>query len=375
MSETGELGRAQAAVRQKRFDLLSLLLDLTPLWAVVVSLMAGAGFILAIGLNPAQAFLGLWDGAFGTVNSIGVTVNQATPLILTGLGVLFAFRCGVWNIGAEGQLYMGAAAATAVALHVKGMPAAVHVPLCLAAGAAAGALWGAIPGWLRAVRGVNEVISTLMMNYIAINFVSWLVRGPLQETTRYYPQSDLLPESALLPVILPGSPLHAGIIVALAAAAASQFVLWNTTLGFRLRAVGANPFAARYAGLDVGKNVVLAMVISGGLAGLAGAGEILGVQGRLRDTFSPGFGYDGIVVALLGQLHPLGVLLASLFFGSLRSGASMMQRTAQVPVTLVYVIQGLTVLLVVGSYGVRAWAYWRRKKREEVKQVVALSER
>lgn len=353
---------------------MDLALNLTPLWAVVLSLVAGAGFILAIGLDPLHAYAGLWDGAFGTVNSIGVTVNQATPLILTGLGVLFAFRCGVWNIGAEGQLYMGAAAATATALHLKGLPAALHVPVTLLAGFVAGAIWGAIPGWLRGVRGVNEVISTLMMNYIAINFVSWLVRGPLQETTRYYPQSDLLPDSAILPVILPGSPLHAGVIVALAAAAVSHFILWNTTLGFRLRAVGANPFAARHAGLDVAKNVMLAMVISGGLAGLAGAGEILGVQGRLRDTFSPGFGYDGIVVALLGQLQPVGVLLASVFFGSLRSGASMMQRTAQVPVTLVYVIQGLTVLLVVGSYGVRAWAQWRRRKREEVKHVVALSE-
>jgi ABC-type uncharacterized transport system permease subunit len=375
MSELRELHSTKAAERPRSVDWLSFILNLTPLWAVVIALLSGAGFILAIGLDPIHAYAGLWDGAFGTVNSIGVTINQATPLILTGLGVLFAFRCGVWNIGAEGQLYMGAAAATAVALQVKGLPAIFHLPVTLLVGFLAGALWGAIPGWLRGVRGVNEVISTLMMNYIAINFVSWLVRGPLQETTRYYPQSDLLPESAILPVILPGSPLHAGIIVALAAAAASHFILWNTTLGFRLRAVGANPFAARYAGLDVAKNVMLAMVISGGLAGLAGAGEILGVQGRLRDTFSPGFGYDGIVVALLGQLQPVGVLLASLFFGSLRSGASMMQRTAQVPVTLVYVIQGLTVLLVVGSYGVRAWAYWRRKKREEVRQVVALSER
>ncbi len=374
MSDIQQVGQPRAEVRRGT-DWLALALNLTPIWAVVLSLIAGGLFVLAIGLDPLHAYAGLWDGAFGTVNSIGVTVNQATPLILTGLGVMFAFRCGVWNIGAEGQLYMGASAATAVALHLKGLPVYLHLPLAMAAGFLAGAIWGAIPGWLRGVRGVNEVISTLMMNYIAINFVSWLVRGPLQETTRYYPQSDLLPESAILPVILPRSPLHAGILVALVGALVAHFVLWNTTLGFRLRTVGANPFAARYAGMDVRKNVVLAMVISGGLAGLAGAGEILGVQGRLRDTFSPGFGYDGIVVALLGQLQPAGVLLASLFFGSLRSGASMMQRTAQVPVTLVYVIQGLTVLLVVGSYGVRAWLQWRRKRMEEVKQVVAVSER
>ncbi|MCL5075821.1 MAG: ABC transporter permease [Chloroflexi bacterium] len=343
---------------------LRLFLAFMPLWATAFALAVGAVLIRLIGLNPIEAYQGLWDGAFGNANAIGVTLMQATPLTLAGLGVLFAFRAGLWNIGAEGQLYAGATAATLIALNFPGLPSFVHIPLAMLAGFIAGAIWAGIPGYLKARRGVNEIISTLMLNYVAINAVNWLVRGPLQEPQRYFPQTIPIQRSAELPILLPDSQLHAGIIVALAAAFIVHMILWRTTLGFQVRAVGAGPSAAHYAGINVARSIILTMAISGGLAGLAGTNEILGVQHRLRDTFSPGYGYDGIVVALLGQLQPAGVILASLFFGSLRSGASMMQRTAQVPVTLVYIIQGLVVLLVVGTYVIQQLPKWSRRRRQ-----------
>jgi ABC-type uncharacterized transport system permease subunit len=320
---------------------------LSPVWAVAAAFGVGAIALSFANISPLVAYGALFDGAFGNVSAIGLTLQKSTPLILTGLGVAIALRCNLFNIGAEGQLHIGALFGTVVALYVKGLPPVFHVSLALIAAFAGGAIWGAIPGYLKAARGLSEIITTIMLNYIAFWFVSYLVHGPLQEPAGYYPQSELVPQSSFLPIFWAEGRLHAGFLVAAGLAVCAYVLLFHTTLGFRIRAVGAGLDAARHAGIAPVRNMVIAMTISGGLAGLAGINEILGVQHRLSDFFSPGYGFDAIAVALLGNTHPVGVVLAAVFFGALRSGSNMMQRSVAVPSAVAEFIQGLTVLFVV----------------------------
>jgi simple sugar transport system permease protein len=268
---------------------------------------------------------------------------------LIGLAVALSFRCGIWNIGGEGQLYVGALAATAIATRMLGSePSVIALPLVLVAGIAAGALWGGLAAALRVRRGVSEVLSTILLNFIAALGVAFAVHGPLQETAAAYPQSDLLPEAARLP-LLPGSlRLHAGLPFLYLLPLALWLVLFRTAAGLRLRAVGLNPEAARYAGISTSRETVRVLLISGGLAGLAGAIEICGVTGRLFENLSPGYGFTAIAVALLARLHPLGVIPAALFFAALASGSGAMQRVANVPSVAVHVVEGLVILFSVG---------------------------
>jgi simple sugar transport system permease protein len=303
------------------------------------------------------ALRALWSGAFGSGYAIAsATLVRATPLILAGLAVAVAFRAGILNVGAEGQLLAGGGAATAVAVAGSSALGWATGPVALLAGAAAGALWAGGPALLRRRFGVLEVISTIMLNFVALHAVGWLVRGPLQEPTRVYPQSATLAEAARLPVLVPATRLHAGAVLAAGAAVALWWVLRSTAAGFRLRAVGMNPAAAASAGLvDVGRVTTRAFLASGALAGLAGASELTGVTYALYENLSPGYGYTAIAVALLARLHPLAVIATGVLFGALEAGAGAMQRDAGVPSVVVSVVEALLILLVLGVDRLRAW--------------------
>lgn len=296
------------------------------------------------------ALAALLRGAFGSWYAItSATLVRMVPLGFAGLGVALAFRAGVLNVGAEGQLLVGAAAATALAVPLGSTSPLVAIPLMLCGGAVAGALWALIAGVLRLKFGVLEVISTIMLNFVALNLTGWLVRGPLQEPQRINPQSAALPTSLQLPVLLEGTRLHAGVVILPIVATALWWWLFQTAGGFRVRAVGANARAAESAGaIRVTRTLLLVFLLSGLLAGLGGAVEYLGITYALYENFSPGYGYTAIAVALLAGLHPIGVLATALLFGALEAGANAMQRDAGVPSVVVSVVEAVLILLVVG---------------------------
>ena len=304
-----------------------------------------------------EALLALWDGAFGSSYAIwSATLVRSAPLLLLGLGVALAFRAGVLNIGAEGQFLMGAISATAVAQLVGGVwPSLVMIPSMALVGAVAGAGWAGIAAWLRQRFGVLEVISTIMLNFIALASISWMVRGPLQEPTRIYPQSAEIPAAAQWPFLIPGQRLHLGFLLGLLLCAIAWVVLTRTAIGFRIRAVGASPSAATSAGeIDVGRTVMRVFLVSGGCAGLAGAAEVGGVTWALYEGISPGYGYTAIAVALLARLHPGWIVVSAIFFGALEAGASAMQRDAGVPSVVVQVIVAVIILGVLAGSQRRA---------------------
>ena len=313
-----------------------------------------AGVIAASGFDVGVAFGALVRGSVGSPYAIfSATLVRATPLILTGLAVALAFRGGILNIGAEGQLLAGAAVAMALALPFASSLGVGAVGLGLAGAAVAGAAWAAIPAWLQRRAGVLEVITTIMMNFIALYGVGYLVRGPLQEPSHIYPQSAALPLEARLPMILPGTRLHAGFLLAVAAAAVAWYIVRFTAAGFRLRVVGANPAAAATAGrVDVARVRTNTFLASGAIAGLAGGVEVFGVTYALYENLSPGYGYTAIAVALLAGLHPLVVIASGMLLGALEAGAAAMQREAGVPSVLVSVVEALIILAVVGARAV-----------------------
>jgi simple sugar transport system permease protein len=314
--------------------------------AAGAALVVAGAVIAALGFPPLEALRALVSGSLGSSAAWTATLLKTGPLLLTGLSVALAFRCGVWNIGAEGQLLAGALAATAIATRVApDAPAVLLLPLVALGGAAAAAALGALAGLLRATRGVSEVISTILLNFIAIQAVAWAVQGPLQEASGGYPQSDALPAAARLPAL---GRLHAGVWIAFAAALAVAWLLFRTPLGFRLRAVGLSPLAARFAGISPERHGIAVFAIAGALAGAAGAFEVAGVTGRLYQGLSPGYGYTAIAVALLARLHPLAVVPSALFFGALEAGAGAMQREAGIPSVATQVVQGVVILFSVG---------------------------
>jgi len=324
---------------------------LAPILAVAMALAVSIALIVLAGASPLVAYASLFKGAFGSVASLAETIAKATPLMLVGLGITISFRCRVWNIGGEGQLIMGAIIATWMGIALGRMPALLLLPSIVALGFVAGALWGAMAGVLKAKLEVNEVIVTIMMNYVAIYGLNYLVRGPLRDPTIAggFPQSPRIAPSAELPRLISATRLHAGVLIALLGAILVYVFLFRTPLGYEVRAVGANPRAACYGGISVMRSIVLAMSLSGGLAGIAGVGEICGLHYRLLDGISTGYGYTGIVVALLGKLHPFGVILAALFFGAMVVGMEAMQRTIGTPFALVLAIEGLVVLFMLSG--------------------------
>lgn len=311
-----------------------------------ITLGVAAALVLLVKADPARAAAGFFRGIAGSAYGMSEVLVRATPLILAGLGVSVGFRTGFFNIGAEGQIYMGAAAATAFSLALPGLSAWIMLPACLLAGALGGAIWSAIPGFLKSRFGLSDTINTIMFNYIAINIVGMLVRSVLKDPSYPLPMSPELPMAMYLPVLAEGTRLHAGLPIALAAALGVWILMWKTAAGFRMRAVGMNPRGARVAGIGVAGSLLAASALSGALAGLAGAIEIAGLHHRLLEGISPGFGYVAIIAALLGGSHPAGIIVASLGIAALQVGSGAMQRMAGVPTSISWIVMGLAVLLI-----------------------------
>ncbi len=339
---------------------------LFPVAAVLAALVVGAVMLLLLGASPGEGFAAMIDGAFGGPRELADTVNKAVPLLLVGVGITIAFRANVINIGGEGQIVLGALTATALALALPDWPAVVLLPLGLAAGLVGGAVWGAVPGALKAYFGVNEILSTIMLNIVAVQGMNYLLRGPMIdpaeiESGSRIPQTMRLPPATDLPVLVPDTRLNLGAVIAVVAAVVVYVFLWRTTYGYRIRAVGLNPFASRYAGIDVKRSTVVALTLSGALCGLAGAILVFGSESHrmVTDGSTTGFtgsaGFNGIVAALFGGLHPIGTIPASFLFGALLVGANRLQRVTQVPSALVIALNGLVVVFVVSS------AIWKRR--------------
>jgi simple sugar transport system permease protein len=345
---------------------------LVPVLAVFTALVVGAVIVILAGGNPLAAYLGLFQGAFGSARALSETTVWATPYIFAGLAVSLAFKGGLFNIGAEGQLAFGAVASAWVGYKLPellglNLPAILHLPMAVGAGMVAGGIWGAIPGWLKARTGAHEVINTIMMNYIALNLTSFLLNGPMKDPNplNVSARTPQIAESARFLPIFAGSRLHWGFVLALVVAFIVWWVLEKTTLGFEIRTSGANPDAARYAGVNVRRAIVLTMVLSGALAGLAGSIEVTALNYRHELGFSVGYGFDAIAIALLGKTHPLGVVVAALLFGALRNGATRMQFLTQIPVDVISVIQALILLFVAADAIVR-WIYRVRAPEERL---------
>lgn len=314
-----------------------------PLLATVLAILVGALIMVGVGHDPVAAASALWRGAFGDPASVAETLARSTPIVLTGLSVALAFRGGLFNVGAEGQLYVGAMAAAIAGLTFGAWGFAGKV-LALLAAALAGAVWGAIPGWLKARFGVHEVINTIMLNFVATSLTSYLVLGRYKQPGAI-PKTPDLPDPVRLGPI-DGLHVNSGLLLALAAALLMWLLLWRTVRGYEIRAVGQNALAAEAAGIRVGSTVILTMALSGLLAALAGAERVMGFHGSFIHGFSPGYGFDGIAVGLLGRNHPAGVLPAALIFGALSTGGLYMDMAAGVPADLVTVVQALIVFFV-----------------------------
>jgi general nucleoside transport system permease protein len=328
-----------------------------PLISIILALIVGAFVIIAsellvgkgaldLGL-PLAAYGALFQGAFGGTDALVQTAVSTAPLLLAALGVGFGFKSGLFNIGAQGQYLTGALGAVAVGVALAGAPQIVAIPLSVLAGVAAGALWGFIPGFLKATRGAHEVVTTIMLNYVAISLLAALVAGPLNTPRSISPITRDV-GNASLPVLI-GSNGHLGILIALVMVAVVWFVLYRTTFGFEVRTVGANPDAARYAGMHPRLLTMLTMTICGGLAGLAGAGDLLGVSHQMTSSFSTTVGFDSIAVALLGRSTPVGILFGAILFGAMRAGAPLMQIQAGIPAELIDVIQGTVLFFLVAT--------------------------
>ena len=363
------------AARRPAFEWSKVVLNLLlPLAGVAAALLLGAVMLLLLHADPIAAFAAMINGAAGSKFGITQTLVKATPLLLVGSGICIAFRANVINIGGEGQIIVGALAGAWLPLSFPAVTGWLLIPATCIVGFMAGAAWGFIPGILKARLRVNEILSTIMMNAIALQLMNLLLQGPLMDPQgiahgTFLAQSAQLPHQVWLPRLVPRTLLHAGAIIAVVLAAAVYLFLWRTTIGYDIRAVGLNPNAARYSGINVPYYEALSLTLAGGFAGLAGAIEVIGVQHRLMDGLTSGYGFTGIVAALLGGLHPLGLIPASIFFGGLRVGADKMQRAVQVPSSLVMAILGLIVLFVSGSaIWARKWSAGRRIAEQRAKE-------
>ncbi len=331
-----------------------------PLFAVVAALAIGALMLVALGANPLRGYAAMITGALGGPDEVSDTAIKAMPLMLVGVGICIAFRTGVINIGGEGQLIAGAILSTVTALALPDVPRVLLVPLVLLAGALGGAIWGAIPGALKAYAGVNEILSTIMMNIVAAQFLSFLLQDPLiEEGAIKIQQTKRLSQNADLPLLPGGTRLHFGFVVAVVVAVLGYVLLFRSALGMRLRAVGHNPTASQYAGMPVKRSIVQALAFSGACAGVAGAVLVFGSEShRLigeggSTAFTQVAGFNGIVAALFGGLHPLTTVPASFLFGGMLTGGIELQRELQVPAALIVALNGIVVVFVVGSLKLR----------------------
>lgn len=343
---------------------------IVPLVAIVLGFLIGAIVMLIGGYDPLAAYSALFQRVFGDMYNFGEAIREMTPLMLTGLAVAFAFRSGMFNIGADGQVLIGMTAASVIGIKLAGLPSFLLVPLAVIVAGLCGGLWAGFAGYLKAKRGINEVITTIMLNWIALFFANYIVRHflliPGQNRSEDIPASMSM---TFLNGIFNNARLHWGTVIALAAAVFFYVFLWKTKQGYEMRAVGLNPNAAEYAGMNVGRNVVKAMFISGVFAGLAGAGEVLGVF-HYQSVFaaSPGYGFDGIAVALLGLTHPFGVILAAILYGTLTYGAAGMSFAADVPPELIRIVIGSIIFFIAAQGIVRGILkpFYIKRKKEKV---------
>ncbi len=343
-----------------------------PLFATVVAIIIGAIIVAAIGFSPLVVYSSLFTGAFGTLSNFGYTLSGSLPLILTGLGIALAFKAGLFNIGADGQYWVGAIATVWVGYHFNGLPSWLHITVCLLAGMIAGGIWGGIiPGLTKAYVGAHEVITTMMMSYIGVQLAKTLIEGGPMQQKGYNPESPQIPQSNWLSSIIPGSSLTTGLFIALIAVIITWWLLKKTTFGFQLRSVGFNQRASRYAGMNVPLYTILALTLSGVFAGLAGGVQMLAVDHRLLDGFSSGYGFTGIVVALLARNNPFGIVLSAIFFSALTTGGQNMQIVSGIPASLTDVLTGLIIFFVAAERLIPEIIIWYKKKRPGKRSAVA----
>lgn len=328
---------------KNKSSLLSIINPLQFILGVCLAFIAGAIFLWIFQENPGEAYSALYKGAFGTKRTIAETLLSTTPLIFGGLAVAVGFRCGLFNMGVEGQIVFGGMTAAYIG-YAWDLPKVIHLPLAILGGALVGGIWGAIPGYLKAKHRIHEVITTIMLNYIAFAIAEFMIAvgGPMKANNELPVSPDVLP-TAQLARIWEGTRLSGGIFIALAMAVVVWFFLFKTRLGYKMRAVGLNPTAAEYAGIQPKRMMVLAMLFSGALGGMAGAIEVLGVHYKFYAAFSPGYGWDAIAVALLGLLHPVGVVASALLFGVLRAGSITMQAIAQISKDVVSILTAMII--------------------------------
>lgn len=314
--------------------------------AIIAALIISGIFILFIGVNPFHAFGMLLQGVFGKFFGFGEMLAKATPLLIVGLGVSIAFKGGMSNLGGDGQFLVGAVFATMVGTQIHGLPVPIHMILIVAAAAIGGGLWGGLAGYLKARFNTNEVIMTIMLNYIALYIFSYLIEKPLRDPVGVLPQSRSIPITLQIPKLMTGTRAHIGFLFALAAVFLVYFFINKTVAGYKIRAIGISPKATVYAGVNSFRQTIYIMAISGAFAGIAGMVQVYAIHFRLLDGIAGGFGFSAIVVALLGRLNPFGMLLASIFIGGLLAGANSMQVTTGVPASIVGIIQGIVILFI-----------------------------
>lgn len=322
--------------------------------ALVAGLLVGAGIIATSDANVGEAFGALFNGGFGSSKAIQKTLLEATPLIFTGLAVVIAFRGKIWNIGGEGQFFAGAMMAAWIGTTFSDLPQLILVPIIIIGAMLGGALWAGIAGFLRARYSINEIIVTVMLNYIILFILSYLLQGPWRDPGSSYLQTISFADTTYFPTLF-GTRLHIGFLLALFFAFLVYLLLWKTPLGYEIRAIGINPESAKYKGINVTRIIIVTMLLSGAMAGLGGGTELSGIHHRLRMDISSGYGFTGILVALMGQLHPLGTVLAAIFFGALTNGSYLMQIQSQVPVALVHTIQGVILFFLVIAFVLRQY--------------------
>ncbi len=338
--------------------------------AIVIALLLGMGLIALMDISPFKAFSALIEGAFGSRKAFGEVLVKMTPLLFTGMSYALANRCGLTNLGMEGQMYIGAMFSAYVGINISGLPPFIHILVCLAAGFVGGGLWCLIAGALKVWFGASEIIVTVMLNTVAIYLIEFMVTGPMLEPPGTVTgQSSPVLASARLGALMEGTRAHWGFIIGLIFIVLFWFFLWKSKKGYEVRVSGYNLQAAAYSGINTRRNILLVTFLAGGLAGLAGVCEVLGVQGRLYALFSPGYGYDGIAVALIGMNSPFGIIIGALLFGAFRAGGNRMQMRAQVPDAIVSVIQAFVIIAVVASQMLlELWNERRLKKQQEIKE-------
>jgi general nucleoside transport system permease protein len=331
---------------RKNMGLISILMSFL---AIGLALLIGAILIALAGLNPWDAIPYLIKGSLGNRYGFGETLTRFVPLLFTALSFMVAHKSGFFNIGAEGQLLVGAVGAVLVGAYIQGLHPVLHITLAIFAGILFGALWAGIAGFLKISFGSNELINTMMLNYVAVLLVEYLIHGPMKPADSYLYVSATIENSAKLPNILARTPLHLGFVIALLVTAGIFYLIYRTPIGFQMRTVGANLKASSYAGINIVKVTIIALITTGGLAGIGGAIELMGNQFKIVNGFSSGYGYDGIGVAVMGRYHPVGIILSALLFAGIRVGMGAMQRGAGVPFPLLSVIQGLIIIFVIAS--------------------------